>query len=80
MIIFICQHPDAETFNIDRKGVSKIRKNYKNKKGVAIRSYGDEKLVLGGDFYKPSLRGSPFYNGESVPVKFLNSSGINHNQ
>ena len=46
MIIFISQHPHAETFNIDRKGVFKIRKNYKKKKGVAIRSYGDEKLVL----------------------------------
>ena len=80
MIIFIYQHPDAETFKIDKKGVFKIRKNYKKKKGIAIRSYGDEKLVLEGDFYKPSLTGSPFYNGESVPVKFLNSSGINHNQ
>ena len=79
MIMFIYQHPYAETFNIDRKGVFKIRKNYKNKKGVAIRSYGDEKLVLKGDFYKSSLRESSFYNGESVPVKFLNSSGINHN-
>ena len=80
MIMFIYQHPYAETFNIDRKGVFKIRKNYKNKKGVAIRSYGDEKLVLEGDFYKPSLRGSPFYNGESVLVNLLNSSGLNHNQ
>ena len=80
MIIFIYQHPYAETFNIDRNGVFKIRKNYKKKKGVAIRSYGDEKLVLKGDFYKSSLRGSPFYNGESYPVRFLNSSGISHNQ
>ena len=80
MIIFIFQHLDAETFKIDREGVFKIRKNYKKKKGVAIRSYGDEKLVLKGDFYKSSLRGSPFYNGDSVPVKFLNSSGINHKQ
>ena len=77
MIIFIYQHPDAETFKIDRKGVFKTGKNFKKKDGVAIQSYGDEKIVLEGDCYKPSLRGSPFYKEESVPVKFFNSSGKN---
>ena len=69
-----------ESLRIDMKGVFKIKKNQKKTSGRRINEYGDEKIIREGDFYKPSQRGSPFYNGESVPVKFLNSSGINHNQ
>ena len=82
LIIFINQHqhPHVDTFKIDRNGVFKIGKNFKKKEGKAIQSFGDEKLVVEGDFYKPSLRGSPFYNGDSLPVRFINSSGINHDR
>jgi len=75
----LAKHPHVETFKIDKKGVFKIGKNFKKKEGIAIQSYGDEKLVVEGDFYKPSLKGSPFYNGEPVPVRFLNSSGVSLN-
>ena len=75
--IFIYQHPDAKTFKIKKDGVFMIGKYFKEKEGIAVHSYGDEKLVLEGDCYKPSLSGSPFHR-ESVPVQFLNISGINH--
>ena len=44
------------------------------KKEKSIQSYGDEKLVLEGDFYKPIKSGSLFFQGESV-VKFRNKTG-----
>ena len=50
-------------------------KGLRKKQGLKVESFGEEKLVLEGDFYKPSKRGSPFYGGESFPLRFRNTSG-----
>ena len=49
-------------------------KGLRGNKGINIKSFGDEKLVLEGDFYKPSKKG-PFYGRESFPLRFRNTSG-----
>ena len=53
-----------ESFRIDMKGVFKIKKNQRKKSGRRINEYGDEKIILEGDFYKPGIAASPFYGGK----------------
>ena len=60
---------------INSSGVFEIRKGQKRKLSLRIESFGDEKLVLEGDFYKPSKKGSPFHGGESFSLRFRNTSG-----
>ena len=40
-----------------------------------ISSYGDEKKMLEGDFYKPEKPASPFYSSKSFIVKIENMTG-----
>ena len=60
----IFQHHGVESFRIDMKGVFKIKKNQRKKSGRRINEYGDEKIILEGDFYKPGIAASPFYGGK----------------
>ena len=45
-------------------GVFKIKKDQRRKSGTRITEYGDEKILLEGDCYKPGIAGSPFYGGK----------------
>ena len=45
-------------------GVFKIKKDQRRKSGTRITEYGDEKILLEGDCYKPGLAASPFYGGK----------------
>ena len=40
-----------------------------------IRSYGDEKEMLEGDFFKPEKPASPFFSSESSLMKIENKTG-----
>ena len=53
-----------ESLRIDMNGVFKIKKNQTKKTGRRISEYGDEKILLEGDFYKPGIAASPFYGGK----------------
>ena len=52
---------------------------FKKEKGMRNRekiiSYGDEKLMLEGDFYKPEKPTSPFFRSGSSIFKFYNKTG-----
>ena len=53
---------------------------FKKEKGmredrVKIRSYGDEKEMLEGDFYKPEKSASSFFSSESSLMKIENKTG-----
>ena len=52
---------------------------FKKEKGMRNRekiiSYGDEKEMLEGDFYKPEKPTSPFFRDESSKLKFNNKTG-----
>ena len=52
---------------------------FKKEKGMRNRekiiSYGDEKLMLEGDFYKPEKPTSPFFRSGSSILKFHNKTG-----
>ena len=41
-----------------------------------IRSYGDEKEMLEGDFYKPEKPVSPFFSIDSSTMKIENKTGV----
>ena len=63
-LISMFQHSGVESFRIDMSGVFKIKKNQRWKGGTRITEYGDEKILLEGDCYKPGLAASPFYGGK----------------
>ena len=52
---------------------------FKKEKGMRNRekiiSYGDEKLMLEGDFYKPEKPTSHFFRSRSSELKFHNKTG-----
>ena len=52
---------------------------FKKEKGMRnrekIRSYGDEKEMLEGDFYKPEKPASPFFISDSSLMKIENKTG-----
>ena len=52
---------------------------FKKEKGMRNReeiiSYGDEKEMLEGDFYKPDTRASPFFKSESSIMVIKNKTG-----
>ena len=62
-LISMFQHSGVESFRIDMSGVFKIKKNQRRKGGTRITEYGDEKILLEGDCYKPGIAASPFYGG-----------------
>ena len=41
-----------------------------------IRSYGDEKEMLEGDFYKPEKPESPFFIIDSSTINIENKTGV----
>ena len=57
-------------------GVFKIKKDQRRKSGTRITEYGDEKILLEGDCYKPATAASPFYRGKLERFKVENLSGI----
>ena len=52
------QHKEAKEIVIEKAGVFKKEEGLRNRE--KIRSYGDEKEMLEGDFYKPEKPASPF--------------------
>ena len=58
------------------KGVFKIKKKQRKKVGARITEYGDEKIILEGDCYKPATAASPFYRGKFESFRVENLSGI----
>ena len=60
---------------IKKAGVFKKEEGMRNRE--EIRSYGDEKEMLEGDFYKPETPASPFFRIESTIMKIENKTGRN---
>ena len=67
------QHKEAKEIVIEKAGVFKKEKGLRDR--LKIRSYGDEKQMLEGDFYKPEKPASPFFCSESSLVKIENKTG-----
>ena len=67
------QHKEAKEFFIEKSGVFKKEKGLRHRE--QIRSYGDEKEMLEGDFYKPEKPASAFFSNESPLMKIENKTG-----
>ena len=67
------QHKEAKEIVIEKAGVFKKEKGMRNRE--KIRSFGDEKEMLEGDFYKPEKPASPFFSCESSLTKIENKTG-----
>ena len=69
----LIQHKNAIEFEIENTGVFKKEKGMRKNREKII-SYGDEKEMLEGDFYKPEKPTSPFFSSGSSML-FHNKTG-----